>query len=243
MSRRLFYLFFLFIFMIGFVFHPRFSIQEINVSGYYFVPEQAIQHMSSPLIGKNIMSRFFAKRLLDRIQATYPEIESVSISMDWPSTIQLDINEKKPWAAFLGLQKTRLVSEDGTILTHYRQGELMPDQNGLMIIKGVDGTQFESRYIPDHLHMSISVLIHNLKDRFPGEFLQVEKQGDFEYILYKNDSLPVKLGDLDFLELKLNNLTNVLSHFYDTIDSIEYIDLRLEDRIVLKFRGKPVLKS
>jgi hypothetical protein len=212
--------------------NPFFSIKEISYGPTNFVSKDKLSFYTENLMGKTIFCIYGMRDFKASILENNPAIQSLHFSAKWPSTVRVDVIEKSPWVTFLGRKKNIVVANDGTILNDEDSIITLEKIEDIIIIRGVPIESFTEKHIPDDLKSQLHYVIGNIKFYFPLTNLQMEFMEN-ELILIKDDQLPIKIGTLSNLDVKFRNLKTYLE-YADTSKKLTYIDIRLEDRIVVK---------
>lgn len=164
--------------------------------------------------------------LRDKISRAHLELKRVTVKKDYPDTIRVVVEERRPFAQ-IRADDVFVVDEEGFVLSK-NSGNI---QESLPVIIGVT-----SRYIKK------GVFNQNASLKKAIEILKIVKASQVKYVVEKIDisnpdsisffimkDVEIKLGRDDFkgkiekMEIPLSNLD---------LTQIKYIDLRFEDLIV-----------
>ena len=159
----------------------------------------------------------------------------MNFNIKWPNTLEVTLDEKKPWLTFLIDNNTIIISRDGTIMN--KGVESIENMDQLTIIRGIDSSYFQSDSLRLETLEDMVVLIDTFSSVLPDLEYQVEKSMNNHWILLKDDVLPIYLGYLDHLEDKSKLLKAFLRDYSNQIrkKSINYIDLRVHSKCIVNY--------
>lgn len=217
-----------------FVYHPLFQIKEISYQGNNFVSDEELIFYFKGLEGKSVLSSLAAVPLKKAFLNKYPGVSSVSCVPILPNKVVVTVEEKSPWVALVSESNTLFVADDGAILNPLSDPEQAPDLDTLLLIHKIPKEKIDNRVLSAALLTNIQKIVENLSFYFPLFKLQLEYLGEDNLILIKEDNLIVKLGSLEYLDVKIRNLNYFYkSEYFKEGRQDRYIDLRVEDRVVL----------
>lgn len=151
-------------------------------------------------------------------------IKEVRVRKILPSTLKIEIKERTP-AALLKQRHTYLIDEEGVFLEKMGQGERMD----LPLL--VDSNKFQKDY-----EEKINLAWECLRSLSPSQKEQVEvlDLSEFENVTVKLKENPTRLilGNDRFSE-KINLYTRLQTRL-ERFGNLEYVDLRLHDRLYIK---------
>ena len=217
-----------------FIYHPIFLIQKVAIRSTNFINPDTIQKHVKPLLGKNIGSILFLNKFSNQLKKLHPPLQHVKFKVKLPNQIEVIVTEKTPWATFLSGKNNYVIAADGTILNRNSTQAQVSNINELIIIRGVENSEFQKQYISSELLQSSKVIIDNIQFYFPYENMQIDYLDKHQIAIIKDDTLTIKIGNLDVLDLKFRNLKSYLKKYGHQTDQLEYIDLRIEDKIITK---------
>ncbi|SMB96417.1 cell division protein FtsQ [Desulfonispora thiosulfatigenes DSM 11270] len=227
--------FFLFIIGIYFFLHsPIFNIQNVEVIGNKNLTKQQVIKLSQVNQGDNLFK--IEKNDIIKNISIHPLIESVEISRDLPSTLKINVLERKP----IGL----VVCEDGFIQVS-EKGVFISINNdlGSYQLPVISGVSMD--YLPgpgqiiknEGLHTALEILT-NIESDLLINIAEINV-ADPRYILaYTTQGIEIRLGSKKEVQSKLENLQDILEKIINLVideKAIEYIDLR--------FSGPPIIKK
>jgi len=219
-------------------------LQNCRIVGLQYTPSSEVEGVLRPLYGRNALMVSMGGMANRRVLSQLNKIETVSSDFHWPNGMTVTVTEKKPWLGFLGPEQTVVIAHDGTLLTN---GDVLPQDPQLILVRGVniDAVSIQKKVSP-HLLQTLRAITLPIRKVFPRDECQIDITGLMmgpngvtyqEVVLIKNDTLPIYLGNEDDLPQKLRQLTAYFSYraTQPTPNAIAYIDVRLANRIVVKY--------
>ncbi len=205
------------------------DVRHINISGNRIVSEEALRSVLTPLLKKNILSidlEQWKKRVLMN-----PWIKEVSIKRDLPSTIQMEIEERIPVIFFLWKGKTYLADNSGTPISEYQPE--YPEYD-FPFVTGIEAKSTQETL--HKLHYGVNIL-EKIKKHKPALHELISEIG-----VKENDCIILRLRDgSSVLYLDQDNFKENLDYYFSIKEDIdkqferaEYIDLRWENRVIVK---------
>ncbi len=217
--------------------HPVFQIQTVRSQGANFVNADELDASLQAYREKNLFLSWIWATLTQHPKETRPQVQSSAFSIKLPHTLYLNIYEKPPMLSFLTPQKNWLVAQDGTILNTGTHPTETHNLNELVIIRGYPNTIFEEDHIAPEILEGIDQVIKAIRRHVPERNIQIEFEKGNTIILIIDDVVPVYIGKMEGLDIKLKNLNRFLRFLQSQnqpITSIEYIDLRVISEVVVK---------
>lgn len=164
----------------------------------------------------------------DRIAKDHPELKRVTVIKDYPDTVRIIVEERRPFAE-VRAEQIFIVDEEGFVLSKNTDGAA----EGLPSIIGVG-----SRYMKENtfnqsavLKKAIEILkllkATRFKDKYGVERVDVSNMDNIS--IYIRKGVEIKLGKDEFRE-KIEKVELPLSNL--DLSKIKYIDLRFNDLIV-----------
>ena len=223
--------------LIFFLRYPKLYVNEIIYENNYFVTDAKLQEVFEGFENKNIFSMYLYFNFWQnhRFLARYPKLSNIKLAIKWPQTLIVQVQEKKPYFLFLGRNHNYFLAKDGTILS--RKDSLIKEAdslNKLVIIRGIKDSYFSGAALEKNFFKKIVNISENLQFYFEDIDLQIEFISDDEIVLLKNDILPIKIGKMKDIEKKFKNLKYFLKYYEKDISFLEYIDLRVINKVVVK---------
>lgn len=217
-----------------FMHSPIFNIQNITVKGNKNLAIEDIKRLSQLSQGDNLF-KINKDEIIKNI-LVHPLIKEVEISRDLPSTLRIDILERKP----IGL----VVCEDGFIQVSEKGYFISIDRDlGNYKLPVISGVSMD--YLPgpgqiikkEGLHTALEIL-SNIESELLENIAEINV-ADPDYILaYTTQGIEIRLGSKEEVEGKLEDLQDILERIINLVideKEIEYIDLR--------FSGPPIIKK
>lgn len=166
--------------------------------------------------------------LRDRVSNAHPELKRITVIKDYPDTIRIVVEERRPFAE-IRAEQSFIVDEEGFVLGKNSENA----SEGLPAIIGVS-----SRYIKENtfnqttgLKKAIEILkmlkANRVKDKYGVQRIDVSNPDSISFFIKKG--VEIKLGKDEFEE-KLEKIDISLSNL--DLTQIKYIDLRFKDLIV-----------
>ncbi len=180
--------------------------------------------------GENIV-KFNANAAGETILLDNPELKSIQIVKEFPDTLEVRVESRKP-VAQVGDWSFYLIDEEGVTLTRVRDSI----EGNFPIVAGADW-RFVHKvgYKDDTLRMKkgLSLLKAINESGFLSEHTLTKLDiSDYRNItFYIEDGLEIKIGHSNF-EKKLDQLKRTLASIVVDKDEIKYIDLRFDDVVL-----------
>ncbi len=253
---------FIFIVIASFLFvtNPDFQLSSIEFHDYRFLSLEQLNSATAHFKGKNTIITAFSGKLSKQLQKSFPQIQEVSITINFSDLLSVSLKEKKPYIAFLTNGKAIIISKDGTILGSGNNNSSFEDLDKIIIIRGFPHNLFNKERVPDSILEKVNIIIKSInrffkEKTFQLEFTTLEVNKEFdkqntlkkgavinkrkvvdELLLLIDDTLPVIIGEQEHLDLKLSSLKYFLSENIIAEHKIKYIDLRAPGKLVIKKR-------
>ena len=176
-----------------FLFSPKYQLNHITYRGNALVSQQELVKFSKKYQYKNIFYLQYLSSFKKRMLTQFEQIKSLSIKQKGQSQLEVTINEKKPWLAFLIKGENTIISKDGTILIE-NEFSRIDNLDQLLIIKGVTQKEFNNYKKTPLLKKSLLNFVKQLKENLPLMTMYLEKDKQNEWIIWKDDQLPIKIG-------------------------------------------------
>ncbi|MDA1353266.1 MAG: hypothetical protein O3A01_02195 [bacterium] len=212
--------------------HPFFAIKRVHYHTENFVSIDQLIPYGNSLMGKTIFCVLWLGGFKYTLSTQLPAIKTLSIRADFPNGIIIRVTEKEPWVSFVGAFGSIIVAQDGTILNNPDSIVTLEKLEDIIIIGGIQPEALSGSRISSELLAQLTQLVAHIQFYFPTVNLQMEFDSN-ELMLIKDDRLPIKIGSLENLDIKFRNLKSYLENTPNT-DRLEYIDIRVEDRVVVK---------
>ncbi len=214
---------------------PPFVVTHSRVVGAYYLPQRDVENMLGRLTGRPIWIAWLKCQVRKRSIFKHPQVEDVDVRVQFPDHIAVEVKEYKPWISFLAGGTHYMVAENGCILNRHDLQVRMSDVGDTLIIRGVPVSRFAQDSLDPYLLADVKFIVESIRQVIPTDRFQIEFLDDNHYILYKDDTLPIKLGRLEEMNRKMKNLRRFLaSDAASDPTKIEYIDLSMPDRVVVR---------
>ena len=203
------------------------KIKEITVTGTVRLDESEIIEQSGVKKGTSLL--FLPRRKVEQRLAALPEIYSATVTKDFPNTVSIRVQERKPAALLLDQSHFWLLDCEGVLFAE----QLHPVAN-LPVITGaaandiVLGEPLANKAKRDALFAFLQALPENSMLE-PAELNLADPS---ELVLYTVDGRKVLLGNSDKMSKKLALLWESLPYLPGN-SAGACLDLRTGDRLVL----------
>jgi len=216
---------------------PVWQIEKIQIRGCRILPqEEARKYVKIPL-GENIFLADFSRT--DVLLSSLPVVLKVRIRRSFPSTVVIDVTERKEMAVLVMGEDSMLIDEQGAILNPPQRKDLLlelPDISDLPVVEGLN-----SVWIGDDLRLKgglgpdMAALLSELEHLIAPKHIRVNLERKEHIMLLLDDILNVKIGDAKNIREKIEVLQAMINDAQGTLDHAEYIDVRFPKFPVLKF--------
>jgi cell division septal protein FtsQ len=232
---------------VSMVYHSTlFRVSRVRVQGNVLVSSGEVQAMVRDLQGAHILTADLARSRTDLLES--PWLADVALRRVLPSTIDVFISERRPFGLCRQGGQLYLVARDGTLMDEF--GPKYADFD-LPIIDGLFPRQSRSRVStasrprsapaadPARAALAASV-VDALRPR--AELIKTVSQIDVSnvhdaVVLLDDDPVLLHLGDERFRE-RLQSYLSIADALRARIADIDYVDLRFEQRVYVKPRGR-----
>jgi len=213
-------------------FLPMWKIETYRIRGLNFTPRNDFITDLKHVKGLYYWQLKLPNRYLENLQRNNPEIKLITTKWQFPHTLLVFIEEKTAWTLLESNNKLHMIAKDGTLLNKRNENAHLDHLSQLILIKGLANIPANSTTIPNDTLIKIKQLTTPILFYFPLMNMQLIYKNDYNITLIKNNTLLIKLGALEFLDLKFQNLI----HYLDTYPTqqVNYIDLSVPDKIIVK---------
>lgn len=208
-----------------------FDIKNINVSGYSH-PE-IITGIAREEVGANIFSKnilFFNVGELKKTLAGDPRIINVTISRKFPNDINITADESKPAIIWSSAGENYLLDDRGAVLGTVKN-ETLPTVYDASNINVKPGERVASPTF-------IKFISDIFRDFEAATGTKLSKATIFDLLtdvhILSSDGWTVYLDATKSSDAQLKNLTRVLAEAKKDSKKLEYIDMRLDNKIFYK---------
>lgn len=225
--------FFVFLYLLGCF--PLFQVSIIEVEGNTALSDDKAISLSGIQLGDNFFyaDTWGAKKSLRQ----NPFVEEVQIRRNLPNKLTIVITERRSVGYIVTPDGYVQVGEDGRLLAIQQS----LSNYGLPVISGVELSELPSigGFIQNEkLKQALEVLQH-CDQSLLNNIAELNVGQEYYILAYTNQKLEVRLGGLDHIEQRLQDLNQILTSVVGTqiaADQILYIDLRYEGQPVIKLR-------
>lgn len=216
---------------------PIWKTSNVQVMGNSLLTEAKVIHTANIPMGENIF-------LIDLDEARnnfagIVQIKDIRITRKLPNTIVIDIKERAPFAIAVIGGGTSLIDDEGYIIA---KQDLAPSAAGkdiakYPVIRGIDKKTLENG---NRLNSADRAFIRSALNSFSdsSDFgtvqMDISKRDDI--VIYIEDILKVKIGDTSDVERKMSVVKALLGSIKDKWTKAVYIDVKVPDSPVIKFK-------
>lgn len=215
---------------------PFFQVQEIMVEGTTALRDDKAIALSGFKQGDNFfyLDIWDAKKSLKQ----NPFVEDVTIRRTLPNHVTICIKERKSIGYIVTPDGYVQVGEDGRFLAIQQS---LSNYN-LPVISGVELSEFPAigGFIENEKLKQALEILQNCDQSLLDNIAELNVGQEYYILAYTNQKLEVRLGGLDQIEQRLEDLNEILTHVVGTqiaADQILYIDMRYEDSPYIKLRS------
>jgi len=227
-------------------YHPRLSIQEVEINGDESIPASDIREIVNGILNNNTWQYISPRNIflyprediVDAILVKYPRIRSVTVGRDslLSQTLDVTIDERAPFAQWCNDTDCYLLDISGFIYADATSTRKMPYTftGYFPATSTVIGRTFAG------VHMfGIKTLLDQLSQAGYTP-TQIAILSDDDFTVQLQDSFYLKLSFGEDVNSVVRDLQLVLAspELKDKEDQIEYIDLRFGDRVYYKLKGE-----
>lgn len=215
---------------------PIFQIAAIDVEGVSSLNEEKVISLSGIRLGNNFffLNTWDAKKSLKQ----NPFVEDVQIRRAFPNKIIITVTERKSVGYLVTSDGYIQVGEDGRLLAIQ---QTLSNYN-LPVISGVDINELPAigGFIENKKLKQALEILQNCDQSLLDNIAELNVGQDYYILAYTNQKLEVRLGGLDNIEQRLEDLNEILTDIVGTkiaADQILYIDMRYEGSPIIKLRS------
>lgn len=226
-------LFFLLLYLLGCT--PLFQVNGFDIEGNFSLTDEKVIALSGIEPGDNI---FYANlRSARRSLRDNPFVEDVTIRRNLPDRISVQLKERRSVGYIVTTDGYIQVGEDGRLLAIQQS----LSNYSLPVISGVELSELPAigGFIKNEkLKQALEVLQH-CDQTLLNNIAELNVGQDYYILAYTNQKVEVRLGGLDNIEQRLQDLNQILTTVVGTqiaVDQILYIDMRYEGQPVIKLR-------
>ena len=226
-------LFFAFLYLLGCT--PLFQVNGFDVEGNFSMTDEKVIALSGIEPGDNIF--YAGLGSARRSLRENPFVEDVTIRRKLPDRIVVQLTERRSVGYIVTTDGYVQVGEDGRLLAIQQS----LSNYSLPVISGVELSELPAigGFIQNEkLKQALEVLQH-CDQSLLNNIAELNVGQDYYILAYTNQKVEVRLGGLDNIEQRLQDLNQILTTVVGTqiaVDQILYIDMRYEGQPVIKLR-------
>ncbi|NLZ47331.1 MAG: FtsQ-type POTRA domain-containing protein [Clostridiales bacterium] len=214
--------------------HPYFNIIRVEVTNNKLLDKGEIESLSNVNLGSNIF--YLNKNEIRKQLLSNPYISNVKIHRKLPSTVELEIIERKPQYYIFREEDYIIVDTEGVALESVLSLDAArKDSNVLVELTGLDISEIkigekvsnDNKKI-EQLQVFSDLIQRNISDTV---ITAINLESDADIKVYFKDIM-VKVGNINNMESKLNDAINIITQ-KNLADLKGYIDI--------SFDGDPVM--
>ena len=225
--------FFVLLYLLGCT--PFFQVNSFEVTGNSALTDEKVVALSGIGQGDNFFyaDTWGAKRSLRQ----NPFVENVKIRRKLPDRLLIQVTERRSVGYIVTRDGYVQVGEDGRLLAIQQ----CLSNYGLPVISGVELSELPAigGFIQNEkLKQALEVLQH-CDQSLLNNIAELNVGQEYYILAYTNQKVEVRLGGLDNIEQRLQDLNQILTTVVGTqiaVDQILYIDMRYEGQPVIKLR-------
>lgn len=200
---------------------PFFEVASVEVRGNELLAKEEILSVAGVTTGVNIF-RVHLGEAGEKL-GTLPLVKEASLERRFPSTIVVNIEERRPLALVDIEDAFWEVDAEGVVLRRQKVGA-----EGLPVVTGA---------VPGDRTMSKALSVTAaLPAEIKGELSEINVSEGYRITLYTVDGIPVYLGSADELDTQALILSEVLDAVRASGRTVEYIDLAEPQNAVVKYK-------
>jgi len=215
---------------------PFFQVAEITVEGSTALTADKVIGLSGLETGDNFFYLDTWKAKKDLMQN--PFVEAVKFRRTLPNKVTIVITERKSIGYIVTTDGYIQVGEDGRLLAIQ---QTLSNYN-LPVISGIDLSELPAigGFIENEKLRQALEILQNCDQSLLDNIAELNVGQEYYILAYTNQKLEVRLGGLDNIEQRLQDLNGILTNVVGTkiaSDQILYIDMRYEGSPVIKLRS------
>lgn len=230
---------------IGFFHISRLRIQKISIKSYSEkidkdeLSKYASDYLNKKYLGIFPLANFFLfpkNEVKQNILKDFPHIKEIVIDKDFPDTINLEIKEREPEAILCYENNCSFLDEDSFIF------QKAPFFSGSTIVKFRDERNGSSRLslgekLLDSNQFKNLMKFKNLLKSEKIEAKEIILKDENIYNIVTSDNWRIIINNENEIEDTFVNLKTIIeSKIKDKLKNLEYIDLRLGNKVFYKLR-------
>jgi len=214
--------------LISFSLSPFFQIKNIEIEGQNILREAELREMTDKFHERNIL--LLNNELIESTLLKNQYINDCIIKKHYPDTIHLIVYEHKPLGKLINNGKYIVFNNNGDIL----EEGAMNLKVDVPLIKGVAYSFSQDRIIFPTEFAKIVQALALIKYDTIKKIDFIEYKSNTEIVMFLKEDIEVLIGKNKDIEKKFKVLSSSMANIMENNSEIEYIDLRVA--------GKPVIK-
>ena len=209
-----------------------FLIKKIAVEGNKMVPSYEIINLAGINLGDNLFDHRASRS--EKAIEVIPRIKSAVVSRRLPDKVVIEVEERAPWALLINHNEVLVIDDEGTCLEKTKK---MPDSKlPVLSMTGLPARINEWQKLDTGGIKLMKSIIQALPEKLAAQVSEYRYTSEGQVFLYTIDGTEVKLGGMDRIEEKIILWERITAMSGDEAadKSLEYIDLRYEDRPVIQ---------
>ena len=216
---------------------PVWKTTNVTVKGNSLLTEGKVINTAKVPVGDNIflIDLDEAKKNLSGLI----QIKSVRLKRKLPDTIVIEIKEREPFAIAVIGGGTSLIDEDGYIIARNFTSTSAAGQDitKYPVIRGIDKKNLEKGIrLNESDREFIRSALTSLSSSINFGTVQMDISNSDDIVIYIEDVLKVKIGDTSGVEKKMSVVKALLGSIKDKWTKAVYIDVKVPDYPVIKFK-------
>jgi cell division protein FtsQ len=204
-----------------------FKVGIVRIEGNKYISEEDIYHIADIPATVNIFRLNTAdirKRLTSDLRVAH-----VEVAREFPSTIVIKIEERKPLAYIAGSYGFFELDKQGVVLSVFKNlKELhVPMITGLKL-----GNNFVGDKVEDPCTKKVLEYLAELDEKTLNQLSEVSIKAPDQIVIYTLQSLQIRLGNTERLAEKAQLTKKILSEVTEKNLAIDYIDLNYTSPII-----------
>ncbi|MFC1517871.1 cell division protein FtsQ/DivIB [Candidatus Margulisiibacteriota bacterium] len=209
-----------------FVAIPLWKITDVQVQGNLYWPQESILDQLEIPLGVSIFSTDL--KVLQKQVEKLPQVSKAKLYRRLPSTIIIDIEERKPWAKVQINGKNIILGKDGKLLNltgiHILDTEKIINLKGITSIKELEpfAKKFQSS-------------LEGLRELFPKQRMDVQALGIYEIQCKIDNKLLIIWGTEEWVDKKFKIIQAILPVIKGRWHKVAYIDVRSPNNLAIRY--------
>ncbi len=223
--------------------YPTFICQRILINPTIFVPRSEVLAVCKPYKGHHVLWIFLSGKLKKNLLHQFPSIKTVSFRFYFSNTLAIHITEKTPCVAFLTPTTLFITDSSGDVLSRISQETHPKHWPSLTRVEGIRPAYLRSARINPRIIQRVQHIQSIWKSLFGSTdctihfrrlFLGDTSRYDDVYLYSKYGMF--KVGNTLYLRNQLEQARHFWQYWQQASknQTIEYLDLRVPGKIILK---------